>query len=83
MNNMIIVLLPFTGDISQQVSGEIEKVFEVMTGSKSSKVILCINKCGLHLEELRAELADKEDPIGFMKEKYIFVGQTVKFVGVR
>ena len=71
MNNMIIVLVPFSGDISQLVSSEVARVFEVMAGSESSRIVVCINKCGLYLDELRTELGDKDDPIDFMKERFI------------
>jgi hypothetical protein len=38
MNNLIIVLVPFTGDMSQIISQEITKVFKVMHGSDSTQV---------------------------------------------
>ena len=43
-----------------------------MAGSQSSKVIVCINKCGLYLDKLKIEpeLKEKEDPITYMKERY-------------
>jgi len=71
MNNLIIVILPFTGDVSALVSEEIAKVFQVMAGSSSSRVILCINKCGHHLSKLKTELAEVEDPVSYMKDRYI------------
>ena len=71
MNNMIIVLVPFSGDISEAVSKEVARVFEVMAGSESSRIIVCINKCGLYLDKLKLELKDEEDPIAFMKERYV------------
>ena len=71
MNNMIILLVPFTGDISEVVSQEVAKIFEVMAGSESSRIIVCINKCGLYLDKLKEELKDKEHPINFMKERYV------------
>ena len=37
-----------------------------MAGSSSSRVILCINKCGLYLNKLKQELADQDDPIGLV-----------------
>jgi len=64
MNNLIVVILPFTGDVSALVSEEVAKVFQVMAGSSSSRVILCINKCGLYLNKLKEELAGETDPIG-------------------
>ena len=70
MNNMIIVLVPFSGDVSDLVSNEIAKVFEVMAGSESSRVVVCINKCEMYLDKLKKELKDEEDPIRFMKERY-------------
>ena len=71
MNNMIIVLVPFSGDISELVSSEVARVFEVMAGSESSRIVVCINKCGLYLDKLRTELRDEDDPVNFMKERYI------------
>ena len=53
MNNMIIVVIPFSGDVSEIHSQEIAKVFGDMKGSNPTKVILCINKCGSCLEELK------------------------------
>ena len=60
MNNMIIVIVPFTGDVSELVSAEIAKVFEVMAGSESSRVLVCINKCGLYLQKLKEKLSIRE-----------------------
>ena len=47
------------------------KVFSVMLGSESSKVILCINKCGLYLAKLKEELKDESNPVEFMKTRYL------------
>ena len=44
MNNLVVVVLPFTGDVSQMVSQEVARVYEVMAGSEYSRVIICINK---------------------------------------
>lgn len=71
MNNLILVILPFTGDVSDLVSQELAKVFEVMAGSSSSRVVLCINKCGLYLDKLKQELAGQQSPVGFMKDRYV------------
>ena len=38
MNNMIILVIPFTGDISQLVSEEVARVFSVMKGSNATQV---------------------------------------------
>ena len=70
MNNMIIVIVPFTGDVSELVSNEVAKVFEVMAGSESSRVVVCINKCGMYLQKLKKELEAEANPINFMKERY-------------
>ena len=37
---------------------------QVMSGSSSSRVVLCINKCGLYLPKLKEELAGEADPVG-------------------
>ena len=52
MNNLVIVVIPFSGDVSKIISQEIAEVFRVMRGSKSIKVVLCINKCCLYLSKL-------------------------------
>ena len=41
-----------------------------MAGSSSSRVILCINKCGLYLNKLKQELADQEDPNGWVLDVF-------------
>ena len=38
MNNMIILVIPFTGDVSQLVSEEVARVFAVMRGSDATQV---------------------------------------------
>ena len=38
MNNMIIVLIPFTGDLNQMISDELSKVFMVMKGINKSVI---------------------------------------------
>ena len=38
MNNMIILILPFTGDVSQIISEEVAQVFSVMKGSDATQV---------------------------------------------
>ena len=38
MNNMIILILPFTGDVSQLISEEVAQVFSVMKGSDATQV---------------------------------------------
>ena len=40
MNNMIILVIPFTGDVSQLVSEEVARVFAVMKGSDATQVRL-------------------------------------------
>lgn len=71
MNNLIIVIIPYTGDISQLIGGEIAKAFRVMAGSESSQIILCINKCGYELAEaIQGELSDKEEPIEFLRQRF-------------
>ena len=37
---------------------------QVMAGSSSSRVVLCINKCGLYLDKLKLELAGQQSPVG-------------------
>ena len=39
MNNLIIVVIPFTGDVNQLVSEELARVFSVIKGSDATKVI--------------------------------------------
>ena len=38
MNNMIILVIPFTGDVSQLISEEVARVFSVMKGSDATQV---------------------------------------------
>jgi len=83
MNNLIIVVIPFTGDVSKVVSEELAKVYSVMKGSDATQVILCVNKCGPHVEKLKQELSSTVDgmknqgaaesevnPISFMKNRF-------------
>ena len=51
MNNLLVVVVPYTGDVSQLASKEVARVFGVMAGSDSTQVVLCINKCGYGLPE--------------------------------
>ena len=71
MNNMVIVVIPYSGDISEIHSQEIAKVYGIMKGSDSTKVILCINKCCLYLKQLKEELATKEKPGEFLKQHFV------------
>ena len=71
MNNMVIVVIPFSGDVSEIHSQEIAKVFGVMKGSDSTRVILCINKCGLYLNKLKEDLISKENPADYLKQVFI------------
>ena len=71
MNNMVIVVIPYSGDISEIHSQEIARVYGIMKGSDSTKVILCINKCCLYLKQLKEELATKEKPVEFLKQHFV------------
>ena len=71
MNSMVVVVIPYSGDISEIHSQEIAKVYGVMKGSDSTKVILCVNKCCLYLKELKKELATKEKPVEFLKQHFV------------
>ena len=71
MNNMVIVVIPFSGDVSEIHSQEIAKVFGVMKGSDSTRVILCINKCGLYLNKLREDLISQQNPADYLKQVFI------------
>ena len=71
MNNMVIVVIPYSGDISEIHSQEIAKVYGIMKGSDSTKVILCVNKCCLYLKQLKEELATKEKPVEFLKQHFV------------
>ena len=55
MNNMAIVIIPSSGDISETHSQEIAKVYGVMKSSDSAKVVLCVNKGCLYLKQLKEE----------------------------
>ena len=56
INNLVIVVIPFSGDVSEILTKEIAEVFRVMRGSNSVKVVLCINKCCLYVNKLRNSL---------------------------
>ena len=71
MNNLIILVVPFNGDINSHMSKEVAKVYEVMKGSESCKVLICVNKCGEKLKSLKQELKDKDDPLGFIRKRYV------------
>ena len=71
MNNMIIAVIPFSGDVSEIHSQEIARVYGVMKGSKNTKIVLCINKCGLYLNKLRGDLVSQEKPEGYLKQVFI------------
>ena len=71
MNNIIIAVIPFSGDANKNQSQEIAKIFEVKKGSKSTKVILCINKCGPFLAELRQELSLQKKPVDYLKQDFV------------
>ena len=68
---MVIVIIPFTGDVSKAISEEVQNVFSAMRGSESTKVLLCINKCGPFLDRLKEELIEQESPIEFLKTRFI------------
>ena len=55
MNNIMIVLVPFVGDVSDLVSNMITDVYSVMTGTESAKVIICVNKCEEKLKQLKGQ----------------------------
>lgn len=68
--SQILVVVPYTGDISRLVGEEVAKVFAVMAGSDSTHIVLCVNKCGYELPRaIREELAAEEDPIDFLKAR--------------
>ena len=75
MNNFIIIVIPYTGDINTLISKEISKVFSVMAGSESTHILLCINKCGYELPKaIRGELSqmsgDDEEPIDYLRARF-------------
>ena len=47
MNNLLIVILEFQGDLNDTISREITKIYKTMriSPSKSSPVIICLNQC--------------------------------------
>ncbi len=71
MNNLIVVIIPYTGDISELASQEVARVFQVMAGSESTQIILCVNKCGYELPEaIRTELAEFPDPVDHLRQRF-------------
>ncbi|TRY76886.1 hypothetical protein TCAL_14729 [Tigriopus californicus] len=86
MNNLILVIVPFTGDINQGIAREISEVFSVMAESESTKVLLCINKSGYELPNaLREEMKGLKYPLAKLKKRFAstlntyFVGLESKF----
>ena len=45
MNNIVIVILPFTGDISAPMAKALACVYGTMEKFTKAKIIVCINKC--------------------------------------
>ncbi len=71
MSNLLIIVIPYTGDISKVIGDEIKLAFEVTSGAEATKMILCINQCGHKLPKaIDSELQDKEDPIEFLKQRF-------------
>lgn len=72
MNNLILVVVPYTGDMNELIAREISQVFSVMAGSESSKVVLCINKSGYELPKaLKDEMKEYQDPMAMLKTKFV------------
>ena len=59
MNNIIIVIITYQGDVSKTVSQELANIYHTMQQSRDAKIIICINKCGLYSKKLREEFAPK------------------------
>ena len=59
MNNIIIVIIPYQGDVNKTVSQELANIYHTMQQSRDAKIIICINKCGLYSKKLREEFAPK------------------------
>ena len=77
-NNITVVILPFTGDVSQLVSDELTKVYKAVADSSDSRVIVCINQCGDKLIQLageevrlRKEGAETTNPLELLRSNYI------------
>ncbi|XP_059083625.1 uncharacterized protein LOC131880910 [Tigriopus californicus] len=71
MNNLILVIVPYTGDINQGIAREISQVFSIMAGSESSQVLLCINKSGFELPRaLKEEMNELENPLLTLKNRF-------------
>ncbi len=71
MNNLIVIVIPYTGDISELASQEVSRVFEVMAGSESTQIVLCVNKCGYELPgAIRREMAGVQDPIDALRQRF-------------
>ena len=78
MNNIIIVILYFTGDVSKTVSSQLKKVFHAVADSPDHRIIICINQCGNKLKDLEdyeLELEQTEaaikSPLKQLKANYI------------
>ena len=60
--------MPFSRSVNKFVAQKFTKVLEIMKASKSTKVVLCFNKFGLHLSKLREDLASQEKPKDCLKQ---------------
>ena len=78
MNNIIVVVLHFTGDVSKMVSDELKNMYSAVAESSDSRIIICINQCGNKLDDLteyevslRKQNATITNPMADLKSKYI------------
>ncbi len=46
MNNLLILVIRFDGDVNEATSRMVARALKATAGSKSARVLLCINRCG-------------------------------------
>ena len=69
MNNIIVLILPFLGDVDEAHSKEIADVYESTMCTEGSQIMICFNQCGYKVDSLEEELRDQEDPAEYFKDQ--------------
>ena len=67
MNNIIVLILPFLGDVDETHSKEIADVYESTMCTEGSQIMICFNQCGYKVNSLEEELGAVEDPAEYFK----------------
>ncbi len=72
MNNVLVVVVPFTGDVSHLATDDVIAAAKVAAMAKSStRLMVCVNKCGYELPgAIEAELSDEPDPVKYLQQHF-------------